>query len=60
MVVVYQQDGVWYAKSVQVTGDGSGAGEYETISVSGDGEGNATVKQDSGGFARRAGPHRNR
>ena len=48
LVVVYEQDGVWYAQTVQVTGDGEGNLTYETTQITRDGQGGPTVERNSG------------
>jgi hypothetical protein len=59
-IAMYEQDGVWYAQSVLVSGDGEGNLEYQTTEVTGDGEGNATVEQHEGTWTPPGGPFRNR
>ena len=59
-VAVYEQDGVWYAKSISVTPNGDGTADVASTSASGDGEGNATVEHTTGTFTPPAGPFRNR
>jgi hypothetical protein len=61
MIMVYQQDGVWYVWSAKVTADGSGVVEYEMTQGSGNGEGQVTIEEEHQGTVERpVGPRGNR